>query len=100
MALQQTGRHCDDVTGMLNITVCCGFMGALPSKGLDSVADLRGREGRAPHWGPNSFNFIAVVAFGKIWQNRMLAPPPRSSHRLLGEILDPPLGLVIHKNNK
>ena len=76
MALQQTGRHCDDVTGMLNITVCCGFMGALPSKGLDSVADLRGREGRAPHWGPNSFNFIAVAVFGKIWQNRMLAPPP------------------------
>ena len=45
--------------------------------------------GRAPAWGPKFFQFHAV--FGKIWQNHMLAPPPRSWCPLLGEILDPPL---------
>ena len=38
--------------------------------------------------GPKFFQFHAV--FGKIWQNRMLAPPG-SWRPLLGEILDPPL---------
>ena len=42
-----------------------------------------------PLWGPKFFQFHAV--FGKIWQNRMLAPPPGSWRPLLGEILDPPL---------
>ena len=37
------------------------------------MADLRGAQGtRAPR-GPKFFQFHAV--FGKIWQNRMLAPP-------------------------
>ena len=44
---------------------------------------------RPPPWGPKFFQFPAV--FGKIWQNRMLAPPPGSWRPLLGEILDPPL---------
>ena len=48
-----------------------------------------GREGRAPPRGPKFFRFHAV--FGKIWQNRMLAPPLGSWRPLLGEILDPPL---------
>ena len=39
-----------------------------------SVADLGGRRGRAPPpRAPKFFRFHAV--FGKIWQNRMLAPP-------------------------
>ena len=43
-----------------------------------------GPEGRAPPpWGPKFFQFHAV--FGKIWQNRMLAPPP-------GELAPPPRG--------
>ena len=48
-----------------------------------SVADLRGgsREPRPP-WGSKFFQFHAV--FGKIWQNRMLAPP--------GELAPPPRG--------
>ena len=57
-----------------------------------TVADLRGARGtHAPSWGPKFFQFHAV--FGKIWQNRMLAPPPPpgSWRSLLGEILDPPL---------
>ena len=38
------------------------------------VADLGGREGRAPPpWEPKFFRFHAV--FRKFWQNRMLAPP-------------------------
>ena len=48
------------------------------------VADLRGARGT----GPKFFQFHAV--FGKIWQNRMLAPPG-SWRPLLGEILDLPL---------
>ena len=52
----------------------------------------RGREGRPP--GPKFFQFHAV--FGKIWQDRMLAPPLLGSWRpILGEILDPPLKMVI-----
>ena len=48
----------------------------------------------APPRGPKFFQFHAV--FGKIWQNRMLAPPPGELAPLLGEILDPPLyGLPI-----
>ena len=43
---------------------------------------------RAPR-GSKFFQFHAV--FGKIWQNRMLAPPLESWRPLLGEILDPPL---------
>ena len=57
-----------------------------------AVADLRGAQGtRAPPppRGPKFFRFHAV--FGKIWQNRMLAPPLGSWRPLLGEILDPPL---------
>ena len=44
------------------------------------VADLRGARG-TPR-GPKFFQFHAV--FGKIWQNRMLAPP--------GELAPPPRG--------
>ena len=45
---------------------------------------------RAPPPGSKFFQFHAV--FGKIWQNRMLAPPPPESWRPLPrEILDPPL---------
>ena len=39
-----------------------------------SVGDLGGCKGRAPPWAPKFFRFHAV--FRKIWQNRMLAPPP------------------------
>ena len=44
-----------------------------------------------PPLGSKFFQFHAV--FGKIWKNRMLAPPPplESWRPLLGEILDPPL---------
>ena len=50
-----------------------------------TVADLRGARGtHAPSWGPKFFQFHAV--FGKIWQNRMLAPPPP------GELALPPRG--------
>ena len=41
------------------------------------MADLKGCEGRVSPGGPNSFNFMQF--FGKIWQNRMLAPPPLPS---------------------
>ena len=51
-----------------------------------SVADLRRREGRATPWVTKFFQFHAV--FGKIWENRMLAPPP-------GEIMDPPLNVFL-----
>ena len=44
---------------------------------------------RPPPGGSKFFQFHAV--FGKIWQNRMLAPPLGSWRPLLGEILDPPL---------
>ena len=37
-----------------------------------SVADLRGRKGRAP---PGVQILLISCSFGKIWQNRMLAPP-------------------------
>ena len=42
-----------------------------------------GREGRVPPWGSKFFRFHAV--FRKIWQLRMLAPPP-------GELAPPPRG--------
>ena len=46
--------------------------------GGGSVADLRGgaRDARPPPGGPKFFQFHVV--FGKIWQNRMLTPPPSS----------------------
>ena len=60
-----------------------------------SVADLRGARGTRPPGGPNSFNFMQFLGkFGKIvcWH----PPPPLGSWRpLLGEILDPPLFLLV-----
>ena len=49
-----------------------------------SVADLHSKilDARPP-WGSKFFQFHAV--FGKIWQKRMLAPPP-------GELAPPPRG--------
>ena len=44
---------------------------------------------RAPPWGSKFFQFHAV--FRKIWQNRMLAPPPGELAPPPREILDPPL---------
>ena len=43
------------------------------------MADLSGGDARDVHppWGPKFFQFHAV--FGKIWQNHMLAPPPRGN---------------------
>ena len=38
-----------------------------------AVAGLRGAPRSRPPWGSKFFQFHAV--FGKIWQNRMLAPP-------------------------
>ena len=59
-----------------------------------SVADLGegawGREGPPFRWS-KFFKFYAV--FGKIWQNRMLAPPLETWRPHLGEILDPPLNV-------
>ena len=40
---------------------------------FNSGGSKGGRRGRAPPWGPKFSQFHAV--FGKIWQNRMLAPP-------------------------
>ena len=55
---------------------------------LLAVVDLRGRRGRTPLWGPNSFNFMQILGnFGKI----ICWPAPGSWRSLLGEILDPPL---------
>ena len=50
-----------------------------------TVADLHSKilDARPPPPGPKFFQFHAV--FGKIWQNRMLAPPP-------GELAPPPRG--------
>ena len=43
-----------------------------------TVADLRrGHKGRTPPWGSKFFQFCAV--FRKIWQIRMLPPPPRGN---------------------
>ena len=51
---------------------------------LQPVADLRGgAQGTRPPPGPKFFQFHTV--FGKIWHNRMLAPPPR-------ELAPPPRG--------
>ena len=58
------------------------------------MADLHSEilDARPPR-GSKFFQFHAV--FGKIWQNRLLAPPPLGSWRsLLGEILDPPLQCI------
>ena len=47
------------------------------------VADLRGREGRAPpSWGPNSFNFMQFSGkYGKIvcWRPQRVGAPPRGN---------------------
>ena len=50
-----------------------------------SVADLHSKilDARPPSWGSKFFQFHAV--FGKIWPNRVLAPPP-------GELAPPPRG--------
>ena len=54
-----------------------------------SVADLHSKILDACPPGSKFFQFHTV--FGKIWQNRMLAPPLGSWYPLLGEILDLPL---------
>ena len=56
---------------------------------IGSGGSKGGARGTRPPRGPRFFQFHAV--FGKIWQNRMLAPPLGSWRPLLGEILDPPL---------
>ena len=66
-------------TGFRNTTICTiptGFSQQIKDTSqCNAVADLRGREGRAPPpWGSKFFQFHAV--FGKIWQIRMLASPP------------------------
>ena len=67
-------------------TIIKGF-GICPRGG--AVADLGGAQGaRAPPRAPKFFRFHAV--FGKIWQNRMLAPP-LGVGATPGKILDPPL---------
>ena len=55
------------------------------------MADLGGAQGVRAPWVSKFFRFHAV--FGKIWQNRMLAPPPPPGELAPppGEILDPPL---------
>ena len=66
---------------------------AITEPGTLSVVDLHSKilDARPPP-GSKFFQFHAV--FGKIWQNRMLAPPPPESwHPLLREILDPPLSM-------
>ena len=69
--------------------VCHSFTEGVPI----SVADLReGARDAPPPRGPKFFEFHAV--FGKIWQNRMLAPPLGSWRPLLGEILNPPLHIM------
>ena len=46
-----------------------------------ALADLRGRQGCMPPWGPNSFKFMQFM--GKKWPNNSffweLAPPPREN---------------------
>ena len=54
----------------------------LSNSSMESVADLRGRKGRALP-GSKFFRFHAV--FGKIWQKCVLAPPP-------GELASPSRG--------
>ena len=61
-------------------------MGCQPILPLDpvpqAVADLRGRKGRAPPWGPNSFNFMQfweLLAKWYVGAPRELAPPPRGN---------------------
>ena len=44
----------------------------------NAVADLRGGAGDAPPPGGSKF-FRFHAVFGKFWQNRMLAPPPRGN---------------------
>ena len=64
-----------------------------------SVADLRGREGCAPPppGGPNSFNFMQFLGkYGKV----VCWCPPGSWCPLLGEILDPPLIILIYHVEK
>ena len=60
-----------------------GEIGYVPANYLEAdevrhmiaVADPRGRPRRVPPYGPKFSQFHAV--FWKIWQNHMLAPPPR-----------------------
>ena len=53
-----------------------------------TLADLGGREGRAP---PLAQNFLIFMQFlGKIWIKNKLAPPPGLASPVCG-ILDPPL---------
>ena len=73
---------------------CCFLHGVLkdyfkPCSHRSGGSKGGARGTRAPSWGPKFFQFHAV--FGKIWQNRMLAPPLGSWRPLLREILDPPL---------
>ena len=56
-----------------------------PSKFAEFSGGFGGGARGTPPWAPKFFQFQPV--FGKIWQNRMLAPP--------WEILDPPLELFI-----
>ena len=59
-----------------------------------AVADLGSREGRAPSpWESNFFKFHAV--FGKVWQIRILAPPPEGWHSNLGKSWIRHLGAII-----
>ena len=66
----------------------CVFLFVWGGVSAKAVADLRGVQGTLPP-GSKFFQFHAFL--GKIWQNRMLAPPRGVGTPLLGEILDPPL---------
>ena len=68
-----------------------------------TVADLHSKilDSAPPPGDPNDFQFHAV--FGKIWQNRMLAPPPgelapppRGNPRSATDLLRPPLAAVLN----
>ena len=59
---------------------------------LSEVQNMQWRPSCPPPPGLKFFQFHAV--FGKIWQNRMLAPHLGSWRPLLGEILDPRLTWV------
>ena len=54
-----------------------------------------GARGTCTPVGSKFFQFHAV--FGKIWQNRMLVPPPQGWCPHLGEILDPPLDTLMDR---
>ena len=65
------------------------FSGALAT--VSYSGGSKGGSRDAPPGDSKFFQFHAV--FGKIWQNRILAPPG-SWRPLLGEILDPPLSYL------